>query len=201
MVTDAFFVAFKIPNLLRRLFAEGRLFPGLRSRILAQYKNQPGARRPPRAARRPRRHLRLFLALVRGHRHSPCSAAPVVALRGDDQRPGIPRGSPEKFRRSPSSLLRIIFPYILFISLTSLAGRHPQYVQSLLRACFHAGISERELDHRLRRCTWRRIFRSAGDWLWAWAVFAGRRRCSWLSMLPFLAQPSHVAAADRLNLQ
>jgi len=29
--TDAFFVAFKIPNLLRRLFAEGAFFAGIRA--------------------------------------------------------------------------------------------------------------------------------------------------------------------------
>src|SRR5690606_30664539 len=37
--TDAFFVAFKIPNLLRRLFAEGA-FSQAFVPILAEYKNQ-----------------------------------------------------------------------------------------------------------------------------------------------------------------
>jgi putative peptidoglycan lipid II flippase len=32
--TDAFIVAFRLPNLLRRLFAEGRIFPGLRAAIV-----------------------------------------------------------------------------------------------------------------------------------------------------------------------
>src|SRR5512139_27564 len=41
MATDAFFVAFKIPNLLRRLFAEGA-FSQAFVPVLAQYKNQRG---------------------------------------------------------------------------------------------------------------------------------------------------------------
>src|SRR6476661_1627701 len=39
--TDAFFVAFRIPNLLRRLFAEGA-FSQAFVPILAEYKNQRG---------------------------------------------------------------------------------------------------------------------------------------------------------------
>src|SRR5436853_7171483 len=41
VATDAFFVAFKIPNLLRRLFAEGA-FAQAFVPILAEYKNQRG---------------------------------------------------------------------------------------------------------------------------------------------------------------
>ena len=41
LVTDAFFVAFKIPNFLRRLFAEGA-FSQAFVPILAEYKNQRG---------------------------------------------------------------------------------------------------------------------------------------------------------------
>jgi len=41
MMTDAFFVAFKIPNLLRRMFAEGA-FSQAFVPILAEYKNRLG---------------------------------------------------------------------------------------------------------------------------------------------------------------
>src|SRR5258706_7430481 len=41
LATDAFFVAFKIPNLLRRLFAEGA-FAQAFVPILAEYKNRRG---------------------------------------------------------------------------------------------------------------------------------------------------------------
>lgn len=41
LATDAFFVAFKLPNLLRRIFAEGA-FSQAFVPILAEYKNQQG---------------------------------------------------------------------------------------------------------------------------------------------------------------
>src|SRR5688572_24044836 len=41
LATDAFFVAFKLPNLLRRLFAEGA-FSQAFVPILAEYKNRRG---------------------------------------------------------------------------------------------------------------------------------------------------------------
>ena len=41
MMSDAFFVAFKLPNLLRRLFAEGA-FSQAFVPILGEYKNQRG---------------------------------------------------------------------------------------------------------------------------------------------------------------
>src|SRR5215212_6859566 len=43
LMTDAFFVAFRIPNLLRRLFAEGA-FSQAFVPILAEYKNRRGER-------------------------------------------------------------------------------------------------------------------------------------------------------------
>ncbi len=47
MATDAFFIAFKLPNLLRRIFAEGA-FSQAFVPILAEYKSQQGRRRPAR---------------------------------------------------------------------------------------------------------------------------------------------------------
>lgn len=46
MMTDAFFVAFRLPNLLRRLFAEGAfsqaLFPSWPNTAIAAGKSRPG---------------------------------------------------------------------------------------------------------------------------------------------------------------
>ena len=56
LATDAFFVAFKLPNLLRRLFAEGA-FSQAFVPILAEYKNRRGEDETP-AAGRPRRRGR-----------------------------------------------------------------------------------------------------------------------------------------------
>ena len=58
LATDAFFVAFKLPNLLRRLFAEGA-FSQAFVPILAEYKNQRGEAQ----ARLLVDHVAAFLAL------------------------------------------------------------------------------------------------------------------------------------------
>ena len=60
LMTDAFFVAFKIPNLLRRLFAEGA-FSQAFVPILAEYKN----RRSVDETRNLIDHVTTLLALAR----------------------------------------------------------------------------------------------------------------------------------------
>ena len=113
LATDAFFVAFKIPNLLRRLFAEGA-FSQAFVPILAEYKN----RRGERETRLLVDHVAAFLALalfavaVIG-----VVAAPLVIYVSA---PGF-AATPEKFELTVS-LLRVTFPYIVFISLVALAG-------------------------------------------------------------------------------
>ena len=111
--TDAFVVATKIPNLLRRLFAEGA-FSQAFVPILAEYKNQRGHD----ATKLLLNHVAsllsvvLFLVSVVG-----IIAAPIVIYISA---PGF-SASPEKFELTVS-MLRITFPYIFFISLVSLAG-------------------------------------------------------------------------------
>ncbi len=113
LMTDAFFVAFKIPNLLRRLFAEGA-FSQAFVPILAEYKN----RRGPAEARALIDHvaavLTVALILVTA---VGIVAAPVIVAVGA---PGF-AATPEKFALTVD-LLRIVFPYILFIALTACAG-------------------------------------------------------------------------------
>ena len=46
MATDAFFVAFRLPNLLRRMFAEGAFSQAFKLPILAEYKTSAVRRRP-----------------------------------------------------------------------------------------------------------------------------------------------------------
>ena len=113
LATDAFFVAFKIPNLLRRLFAEGA-FSQAFVPILAEYRNERGEE----ATRLLVDHVAALLAV----------ALFVVTLIGIAAAPAIIYVSapgfaalPEKFDLTVS-LLRITFPYILFISLVALAG-------------------------------------------------------------------------------
>src|SRR5687768_8083553 len=113
LLTDAFFVAFKLPNLLRRLFAEGA-FSQAFVPILAEYKNQRGEAQ----ARLLVDHVAAFLAL----------ALFVVTLVGVLAAPAIIYVTAPGFVQTPGKfdltvdLLRVTFPYIFFISLTAFAG-------------------------------------------------------------------------------
>jgi putative peptidoglycan lipid II flippase len=113
LYTDAFFVAFRLPNLLRRVFAEGA-FSQAFVPILGEYK----ARTSEQQARDLVDHvtsllaLALFAVMVIG-----IIAAPLIIYA---TAPGF-SASPEKFELTVA-LLRVTFPYILFISLASLAG-------------------------------------------------------------------------------
>ena len=112
--TDAFFIAFRIPNLLRRMFAEGA-FSQAFVPILSEYRN----RQSPEETR----HLvdviatTLFLALV-GVTALGMLAAPVV---GYVFAPFWFHDKPAQFALTVE-MLRITFPYILFISLVALGA-------------------------------------------------------------------------------
>jgi putative peptidoglycan lipid II flippase len=111
--TDAFFVAFKIPNLLRRLFAEGA-FSQAFVPVLAEYKNQRGHD----ATQTLLDHVATVLGLaLMAVTVIGMLAAPWIVLVSA---PGFV-DEPDKFALTVE-LLRIIFPYIFFISLVSLAG-------------------------------------------------------------------------------
>jgi putative peptidoglycan lipid II flippase len=113
MLTDAFFVAFKIPNLLRRLFAEGA-FSQAFVPILAEYKNRQGHDATQTLVNQV--GTALTLALV-GVALLGVVGAPWVAYVSA---PGF-RADPDKFALTVT-LLRITFPYIIFISLVALAA-------------------------------------------------------------------------------
>jgi putative peptidoglycan lipid II flippase len=113
LATDAFFVAFKIPNLLRRLFAEGA-FAQAFVPILAEYKNRRGEADTHLLVDHVSALLALALAVVT---LTGIAAAPLIVYVSA---PGF-AATPEKFTLT-IELLRITFPYIFFISLVSLAG-------------------------------------------------------------------------------
>ena len=110
---DAFFVAFKIPNFLRRLFAEGA-FNQAFVPVLAQISEQDNAHL-----------LKLMISKVSGSLLLVLSvitviavvAAPVLALvfapgfAGDGDKLGL-----------TADMLRITFPYLLLISMTGFFG-------------------------------------------------------------------------------
>ncbi|MBU1689577.1 MAG: murein biosynthesis integral membrane protein MurJ [Gammaproteobacteria bacterium] len=113
LYSDAFFVAFKIPNLLRRIFAEGA-FSQAFVPILAEYK----AKRGHDATRDLVDHVTTLLALI----------LVVVTVIGVLAAPVLVYISAPGFSSEPSKfnltidLLRLTFPYIFFISLVALAG-------------------------------------------------------------------------------
>ena len=110
---DAFFVAFKIPNFLRRLFAEGA-FSLAFVPVLTEYRNNYSAAMTRDLIDRVAGTLGLILLLLT---LAGVAASPVVvsvfAAGFLDQ--------PAKFALT-SDMLRITFPYILLISMTAMAG-------------------------------------------------------------------------------
>ena len=113
MMTDAFVVAFRIPNLLRRLFAEGS-FSQAFVPILSEYKNRRGAEETQHLVDHVAGMLALALFVVT---LIGVIAAPIVIYI---TAPGFAADA-EKFDITVS-MLRIIFPYIFFISLVALAA-------------------------------------------------------------------------------
>ena len=113
MATDAFFVAFKLPNLLRRIFAEGA-FSQAFVPILAEYKSKEGEDATRVFVAYVSGLLTLVLAIVT---IAGMLAAPWVIMV---TAPGF-ADTADKFALT-TQLLKITFPYILLISLASLVG-------------------------------------------------------------------------------
>ncbi|MDU7305992.1 MAG: murein biosynthesis integral membrane protein MurJ [Escherichia coli] len=113
MATDAFFVAFKLPNLLRRIFAEGA-FSQAFVPILAEYKSKQGEDA-----------TRVFVSYVSGLLTLALAVVTVAGMLAAPwvimvTAPGF-ADTADKFALT-SQLLKITFPYILLISLASLVG-------------------------------------------------------------------------------
>ncbi|MGH8728132.1 MAG: murein biosynthesis integral membrane protein MurJ [Burkholderiales bacterium] len=175
LYTDAFFVAFTIPNLLRRLFAEGA-FSQAFVPILAYYKN----RREESATRALINHtatllgLALVVVTVIG-----VVAAPIVVFV---TAPGF-ADEPEKFAITVD-MLRITFPYIFFISLVALsAGVLNTYGRFMMPAFTPVLLNISFLTFALLLLP----FFSEPVMALAWAVFFGGV-LQLLFQLPFLGQ-------------
>jgi putative peptidoglycan lipid II flippase len=111
--TDAFFVAFRLPNLLRRMFAEGA-FSQAFVPILSEYKNK----QTPEETRELVDCVTsvLGIALVAATALGVALAPVIVYISA----PGF-AADPAKFDLTVA-LLRITFPYLFFISLVALAA-------------------------------------------------------------------------------
>jgi putative peptidoglycan lipid II flippase len=111
--TDAFFVAFKIPNFMRRLFAEGA-FSVAFVPVLSEYKT-----------RRSFAELKLFIDHVAGTLGGVLLLVSLLGVIGAPLlvlifAPGF-SGSEGKMALA-AEMLRLTFPYLFFISLTAFAG-------------------------------------------------------------------------------
>ncbi|MCB1606996.1 MAG: murein biosynthesis integral membrane protein MurJ [Xanthomonadales bacterium] len=111
--TDAFFVAFRIPNFLRRLFAEGS-FSLAFVPVLAEYKARGDVEALRELNDRVAGTLGAILLVVTAI--GVLAAPALVALFA----PGY-LDRPEQFAMT-ADMLRITFPYILLISLAGFAG-------------------------------------------------------------------------------
>jgi len=112
-ITDAFFVAFKIPNFLRRLFAEGA-FSTAFVPVLSEYKTK-----------RSFDELRLFVDHMAGTLGLVLIGVTALGMLGAPLVVGLFApgfvGDQGLFDLT-AGMLRITFPYILFISLTAFCG-------------------------------------------------------------------------------
>ena len=139
MATDAFFVAFKLPNLLRRLFAEGA-FSQAFVPIFGEYKNRRGHDETKLMIDHVTTMLAIILFVVT---LIGIIAAPILVYISA---PGFVKDT-EKFDLTVQ-LLRITSPYIFFISLVAVAAGIlntynkfwvPAFAPILLNLCFIGG--------------------------------------------------------------
>lgn len=113
MLTDAFFVAFRLPNLLRRLFAEGA-FSQAFVPLLAEYRNQRSAEDTHTLVSRT---ATVLFVVVLGVAALGVIGAPLLIRL---TAPGFTADA-DKFALTVT-LTRITFPYILFMALVAMAA-------------------------------------------------------------------------------
>jgi putative peptidoglycan lipid II flippase len=111
-ITDAFFVAFRIPNILRRLLAEGALSTAIVP-VFSDY-----------AATRSREE---FVRMLRAVAGSALVVLTATSIAGVALSPWLLRGIAPGFTLDPAQeslavlLTRVMFPYVLLVGLSALA--------------------------------------------------------------------------------
>lgn len=193
-LTDAFFVAFKLPNFMRRLFAEGA-FNSAFIPLYAGTLTAEGKRAAQRLAGEALAVLFTVLILLTIVAEIFMPQIMLVLAPGFDE-------DPDKFNLAVA-LTRITFPYIIFISLVSLLGGMLNSIEKfaavaaspiLLNLALIAGI-----------VVFRHQFPTPAHAL-AWGVFvAGALQLFWLilfckrfDILPPLCRPSLTAHVRKL---
>jgi putative peptidoglycan lipid II flippase len=112
---DAFFLAFKIPNFFRRLFAEGA-FSQAFVPVLSEYRSQQGPAEVQRLINRVSGTLGIVLVLITVM--GMLGAAGLISVFAAGF---VYHGEVYKVTLA-TEMLRLTFPYLLFISLTAFAG-------------------------------------------------------------------------------
>ncbi|RJQ40685.1 MAG: murein biosynthesis integral membrane protein MurJ [Nitrospiraceae bacterium] len=135
-LSDAFFVAFRIPNLLRELFAEGSMSSAFIP-VLTEYKTKHGAEEAKRLVRAALAFILTFVGVIclLGIIFAPAIVAAVA--------PGFLK-LPEKFSLTVL-LTRVMFPFLLFISLAALVmgalnSRRVFFIPALAPAMLNVSI-------------------------------------------------------------
>lgn len=110
---DAFYVAFRIPNFMRRLFAEGA-FAQAFVPVLAEYQQTRSAA-----------DVRLFMARIAGHLSAALSIVTILGILASPFiififAPGFEIGGARNILAT--EMLRLTFPYLMLVSLTAMAG-------------------------------------------------------------------------------
>ncbi|MGC1181541.1 murein biosynthesis integral membrane protein MurJ [Legionella sp.] len=110
---DAFFVAFRIPNFMRRLFAEGA-FAQAFVPVLAEYQKTRSAA-----------DVRIFIARIAGYLGSILTVVTVLGMVASPViiflfAPGFNHDSSRSLLAT--EMLRITFPFLMLVSLTAMSG-------------------------------------------------------------------------------
>ncbi len=167
---DAFFIAFKIPNFLRRLFAEGA-FSQAFVPVLSEYREQ-----------RSREAVQGLIDRVAGALGGVVLAVSVLAVVAAPLvaalfAPGF-INMPEKFALTVD-LIRITFPYLLFITLTGFAGAIlnswerfavPAFTPVLLNVCLisAAWVGSTWFEEPVYALAWGVLLAGLVQWLFQW---------------------------------
>ena len=161
VAADAFYVAFRIPNFLRRIFGEGA-FSQAFVPVLSEYKT----RATVEETRAFVDHLTGVLGVILfGVTLIGVLAAPILVMV---LAPGF-LDEPYKYDLTVQ-MLRIMFPYLLFVSLVAMAAGIPQYLRQIRRRRVYTGIAQ-PLSYRrgtVARAT------NGGNRCWRWPG-----ACSW----------------------
>jgi hypothetical protein len=161
MATDAFFIAFKLPNLLRRIFAEGA-FSQAFVPILAEYKSQQGEEA-----------TRTFIAYVSGLLTLVLALVTVLGMLAAPwviwvTAPGF-TDTPEKFELTSDPAAGDLSLHIADLPVFA-GGRDPQYLEPFFGTGLRADAAQCQHDHLCAVPD--AVLRSASDGAWA-------GRCWW----------------------